>query len=295
MLLDPDALEALEAVVDTGSLAAAAQRLNKAVSAIGYHLRRLEDQIGLPLLDRSGYRLALTPQGASVLAEARPILRRLRALGAFAARYEGGWEHQLRIVYDGALPAEIIIEAIHALAEAGAPTHVELNVAYLGAVAADFDRKQADVMIATAWEPRQDLDAHRLAPLGFSLCCAAGHKLAGGAVVDLERLQAETELIIPGLAEDASFDARHFRSHRVLRVNDFRTKLIAIRRGLGYGWLPDYIAEQPIAEGALERIDFPGHQRYELQPVLAVRRETGGGRAREMFIAALLERGWNGQ
>lgn len=292
-MIDPESLEALEAVVDAGSLSAAAGRLNKAVSAVGYHLRRLEEQIGVPLLDRSGYRLALTPEGKSVLAEGRPILERLRALGTFAERYHGGWEHQLRIVYDGALPAEVVIGAINALVEAGAPTHIELNVAYLGAVPFEFDRKQADVMIATAWEPRLDLIGHRLATLGFSLCCSAGHPLAMRTNVSLEELQRETELIIPGLAEDRSFDARHFRSRRLLKVSDFNTKLIAIRRGLGFGWLPDYLASDLIRKGNLARVRLEGGNSYELQPVFALHRGAAPGRARQMLLDILLRATWD--
>lgn len=60
MKLDPNALEALEAVIDCGSVSAAAGALNKAQSAISYHLRRLEGQLGIAVLDRSGYRLKLT-------------------------------------------------------------------------------------------------------------------------------------------------------------------------------------------------------------------------------------------
>ena len=51
-----DQLQILLCVVETGSFAAAARRLNRATSAITYAIDNLEFQLGLPLFDRVGTR-----------------------------------------------------------------------------------------------------------------------------------------------------------------------------------------------------------------------------------------------
>ena len=60
------ALRAFAAYVDTGSVAAAGQVLNVSHAAISQQLRALEAQTGLALFDRSGRRLALTPDGQAL-------------------------------------------------------------------------------------------------------------------------------------------------------------------------------------------------------------------------------------
>lgn len=292
MMLDPSALEALEAVVDCGSVGAAARRLNKAASAISYHLRRLEEQLGESLIDRSGYRLALTPRGESILAEARPILKALRELGGAPRRFREGWEPRLRIVYDGALPTHGVIAALRELEARKAPTRVELSVSFLGGVEREFDRREADLLIAAVPTGRGDLAIRPLAPLGFTLCCGAGHALARAGAVSLQDLREATELIIPGPGDDPGYLSRHFGSYRVFRLSDFHTKLSAIAEGLGYGWLPDYMAAPLLAAGKLHRVDYAHGGQYQLTPFCATRAGHPAGKACSSIIESLAAQDW---
>ncbi|HEV7913583.1 MAG TPA: LysR substrate-binding domain-containing protein [Albitalea sp.] len=61
----------------TGSLTAAADRLEVTPAAVSKSLARLEEQLGVRLLNRSTRRLALTDEGAGFLAKARSALRAL--------------------------------------------------------------------------------------------------------------------------------------------------------------------------------------------------------------------------
>lgn len=69
-----DELQVLAAVVDAGSITAAAERLQQTVSAISRSLSRLEEKLGTSLLSRTTRRLALTEEGQVFLARARKIL-----------------------------------------------------------------------------------------------------------------------------------------------------------------------------------------------------------------------------
>lgn len=61
----------------TGSLTAAAERLDVTPAAVSKSLARLEEQLGVRLVNRSTRRLALTAEGAGFLAKARLALRAL--------------------------------------------------------------------------------------------------------------------------------------------------------------------------------------------------------------------------
>lgn len=69
-----DELQALVAIVDTGSITAAAERLGLTVSATSRTLGRLEEKLQTALLRRTTRRLELTEEGASFLQHARAIL-----------------------------------------------------------------------------------------------------------------------------------------------------------------------------------------------------------------------------
>jgi len=69
-----DELQAFRAVVDSGSITAAAQQLGQTVSGVSRALARLEDKLQTTLLRRTTRRLALTEEGQAFLVHARAIL-----------------------------------------------------------------------------------------------------------------------------------------------------------------------------------------------------------------------------
>lgn len=72
--MDLTALRSFVTVADTGKVTAAATRLNLTQSAVSMQLKRLEDMLGQPLLDRAGRGVALTSQGEQLLSYARRMI-----------------------------------------------------------------------------------------------------------------------------------------------------------------------------------------------------------------------------
>jgi DNA-binding transcriptional LysR family regulator len=72
--LDLDVLRSFVTGLDMGSFARAAERLGRSTSAVSAQLKKLEDQVGTPVLQKSGRGLALTPTGELVLGYARRLL-----------------------------------------------------------------------------------------------------------------------------------------------------------------------------------------------------------------------------
>ncbi len=73
--IPPDLLRAFVAVVECGGFSQAAERLLRGQSAVSLQVKRLEDRLGVKLLDRNPRRVALTPEGELLLDRARRILR----------------------------------------------------------------------------------------------------------------------------------------------------------------------------------------------------------------------------
>jgi DNA-binding transcriptional LysR family regulator len=72
--LDLVVLRTFIAVVETGTLAAAAVRVGRSESAVSLQLKKLEDTLGEPVFDRTGRKLALTEAGSTVLSYAYRLL-----------------------------------------------------------------------------------------------------------------------------------------------------------------------------------------------------------------------------
>ena len=72
--LDMDVLRTFVTGFELGSFARAAERVGRSPSAISTQLRKLEEQVGEPLVQKSGRRLALTTAGESLLGYAKRML-----------------------------------------------------------------------------------------------------------------------------------------------------------------------------------------------------------------------------
>ncbi|WP_041166986.1 LysR family transcriptional regulator [Pseudomonas putida] len=78
--LQIDWLRTFVAVVDTGSMTAAARQISRSQSAVSMQLKKLEDSVGRPLLKREPRQLSLTPAGFDLLGHARKLLASHSAL-----------------------------------------------------------------------------------------------------------------------------------------------------------------------------------------------------------------------
>ncbi|QSQ22912.1 LysR family transcriptional regulator [Pyxidicoccus parkwayensis] len=71
---DLDVLRSFTVGLELGSFAKAARRLGLSTSAVSAQLKKLEEQVGSPILRKSGRGLALTPTGEVLLSYARRLL-----------------------------------------------------------------------------------------------------------------------------------------------------------------------------------------------------------------------------
>lgn len=99
-----DVLVILDALEKEGSFAAASARLFKTPSALSYTIHRLESDLNIQLLDRSGHRARFTPTGQMLLEKGREVLHIARELEIRAVKLQQGWEHTLRLAVDSTFP-----------------------------------------------------------------------------------------------------------------------------------------------------------------------------------------------
>jgi DNA-binding transcriptional LysR family regulator len=73
-MLDLDLLRSFVSVVDAGGFTRAGERVHRTQSTVSQQIRRLEESLGRPLLDRSGKQATPTEEGERLLSYARRIL-----------------------------------------------------------------------------------------------------------------------------------------------------------------------------------------------------------------------------
>jgi DNA-binding transcriptional LysR family regulator len=285
MNISLDQARTLDALARGGTLARAGRLLGKQPSAVVYALAQLELQAGVALVDRSGYRNRLTPAGEEVLGHCRAVLQAVDALEGACARLREGWEPVLRVVLDGVYPVERVTRALRAVADAGAPTRVEMHVEFLSGVEAAFAERRAELMISVVRPGGAGLAGTALPPLLTRLVCAAGHPLARAGRVSRADLAAHALVIVRGSRGRLTLPTAPLEDEAPIVLNDFHAKKAALLDGLGYGWMPAHLVDGDLAAGRLARVAFEGGDEVALAPHAWAR--GGMGRAARLLVGAL--------
>lgn len=288
-----DALRALDAIDKKGSFAAAAESLYKVPSALTYTIKKLEEDMGVALFDRTRQRAILTPAGKLVLEHGREILLATNRLVDSVQQLESGWENEIRIARDTVIDAQILFDVLHDFNQLDNKVDVSLGVEVLGGGWDALHSRRADIAIGVTGElPKGMFQTYKIGCLSFVFVVSPDHPLADhDGVLDAKTLSeypaivaADTSQILPVR------DSGLFNSKRVIRVNSIESKLAAQAQGLGVGYLPRHIAKPLIASG--EFIE----KQYELarqdQDLFIAWHKDQEGKAFEWFVKKLCSLDW---
>lgn len=145
---DLDALRSFVVGIDLGGFAKAADRLGRSSSAVSAHLKKLEEQIGAPILRKAGRGLVLTPTGELLLSYAR----RLLALNDEAALALRGTElsGSVRIGVQEDFGETLLPDMLGAFSRAHPRVSLEAHVVRNAALLKMMESSQLD--LALAWD-----------------------------------------------------------------------------------------------------------------------------------------------
>jgi DNA-binding transcriptional LysR family regulator len=285
-----DQLLVLETIARTGSFAAAARELHRVPSAVSYAVAGLEAAMGVTLFDRSGHKALLTAEGRRICAQGTALLEGARRLDALGTALSGGFEPNLSLVVDGALPMEPIIRALKAFIALGLPTRVRLSVEYQEGAIERFHQDRADILMALDLENAGAVRAEPLPPLDFVLLARNDHPLLEQERLERADLHGHTELVV----RDSSLRFREaprepwFGSAHALFLSDFPNKRLALLEGLGFGWMPQHLVAGDLASGRLRRLPLADGSTWTYRPNLAYRAESPPGPAASRLIRLLV-------
>ncbi|MGE0400018.1 MAG: LysR family transcriptional regulator [Kofleriaceae bacterium] len=275
---------ALDALARCETFARAAQEMRRGHSSVLYLIRTLEDALGFPVLDRSGYRTRLTANGERVLDGCRHLLAAEAALATTVTELRAGWEPTLSVVFDGIVPIEPLLRAVGRLVKDKVPTRFEVRAEFLSGVEDAFEQGRADLMIAVLPPRARGLSSIALDPLPASLVARADHPLAKGRH-DEQALRDQLLLTVRGSDPRLDLSTAQLEATSTVLLNDFGSKRTAILAGIGYGWLPDVLIANELERRKLRRIRWTKPSVHQFRPRLYHRGHPG--LAARRLIAAL--------
>jgi DNA-binding transcriptional LysR family regulator len=242
-------------VVETGSISAAAERLDIAKSAVSRRLAELERRLGAQLLHRTTRRLNLTDSGRAFLERAQAILADLAEAEAAVSQAQTALKGRLRV----ALPLSFGLLHLAPLIEAFMALHPDVEFDL------DFNDRQLDLMqegfdlaIRIANLPDSSLIARRLAPIKHVLSASPAYLEKHGTPSTPEDLTNHFCLAYSNLANPGVW---HYRTQDgvagsvqvpvKLKANNGDFLCQAALAGHGLILHPTFYLREPLRSGAL--------------------------------------------
>lgn len=180
MRLNLDALLILDALDRHGSFAAAAAALFKTPSALSYMVQKLESDLAITLLDRSGHRAKFTATGKLMLEKGRILLRAAQDLEQQARYVESGWESDLTLAVDASFPFARLLPLIEEFYRHHHHTRLRFSHEVLAGSWEALVHGCADIIIGAICEPPSRV-GYAFSPLGqleYVFAIAPNHPLA---------------------------------------------------------------------------------------------------------------------
>ncbi len=289
MSLSIDEALILDTLAHEGSIAKTATALGKGASSVIYTMASIEEKMGLPIFDRSGYRTRLLAAGDRLRAACQKLIEASLELEGLCQTIESGFEPDLHFVVEGIVPIEALLGPLSRLSAKGAPTRLHLDTLYLSEVEARFREIRADFMVSLL-EPLDDrgLEYLDLETIWVHLVAHRDHPLSQGKRSrSLHELRAHSLLTVKGSDPRLRTPTRSLEGGSTLRFNDFSVKKAAIMRGLGFGWLPEYLIRRELASSTLKLVKWKGESRYAYKPRLYYRGGNSLGRSGRKFLELL--------
>jgi DNA-binding transcriptional LysR family regulator len=275
-----DQIAVFLAIVETGSFAAAARKLGRAVSVVSYAVTNLEAQLGLSLFDRGGSRRPqLTDAGRAILADSRGIAIALDGLLAKARGLTEGLEAEVPLVVDVMLPAQRLVGALDDFRRRFPTVALRLEVEALGAVTERVLAGHVVFGISGPLELESDLLARGPAGSVKLIAVAApGHPLAAlTGTIGQREARDHVQLVLTDRSPLTAGRDFGVLSVKSWRLADLGAKHALLLAGLGWGNMPKFMVREDIKRGRLVelKIEGPGEMVYPLHSVHLSARPPG--------------------
>ena len=241
---------ALQAVIDFGGFAQAAEQLNRSQSSVSYAVNRLQDLLGIKILEIKGRKAELTDAGKIILQRSRQLVLDASNIEHLAHHLNEGWEAEVKLAVESAFPTEYLMQALKDFDKLGNRTPVRIEEVVLSGADEALMEGRVDIAI-TPFIPQGFL-GEELVRVNFIAVATPDHALHHlGRSLNSKDLNRETHVIVSD-SGSKGLDAGWVSDVRRWTVSSPESALKLISNGLGFGWLPEKEIQHQLDDSRLK-------------------------------------------
>ncbi len=243
--------QALEAVVDHGGYARAAEALHKSQSAITYAVQKVESLLAVKAFEIHGRKAVLTEAGQVLYRRARTLIEEAVALERGASGMTADWKPEMRLAVEVVFPTWLLLQCLATFAKERPETRIELYESVLGGT--DEALLQGKVDIAIGSQVPAGFLGNPLMRLRFIAVAHPDHPLhrLGRELTDRD-LSRHRQLVIRDSGTQRTRPSGWLGAEQRWTVSNKATSIRAATMGLGFAWYPEENIRDELASGVLK-------------------------------------------
>ncbi|MEZ8676056.1 LysR family transcriptional regulator [Vibrio cyclitrophicus] len=285
-----DQWQTLYEIDRAGSIQAAALQLNKSHTTLIYALRKLEDQLGVSLVQVEGRRAVLSEDGKSLLRRASSMLEQARELELISEQLAKGVESEIVVAVDHLCCLKRLYQPMAAFLAENNTTSIQVIETSLSKTTEMVTQELADVAIINLPITNYSAEA-----FGFTIMepvVASSHSLANVSSISLNQLSSLPQIVVRDLGSVEKLtekkDVGWLKSSQRITVDNFDHAFGAVEQGVGYCRLPKHIVESR-GNDKLTVLNVENGSRYQVPLHLTLPKGAKTGPAAKRFYELLLE------
>ncbi len=239
---------ALQAVVEAGGYAQAAESLHKSQSTVTYAVQKIEELLDVEVFEIRGRKAVLTEAGQVLYRRARTLLEDAGALERGAAEMASDWQAEIRIAAEIIFPTWLLLESLREFAAERPATRIEVYETVLAGTAEMLAEGRVDLAIGSE---HAGVVGEELMRLNFIAVAHPGHALHKlGRMLTERDLRHHRRILI----RESGAQRKREVAGAELRwtVSNKATSIRAVSMGLGYAWLPEETILEELRAGTLK-------------------------------------------
>lgn len=293
--IDWNLLRTFRVIAQELSISRAAAKLHLSQPAVSQALKRLEEQVDTPLVERHGPRFTLTQAGIETLRIAGDVQGSLGQLEAALEDASGQVVGQVRLLSINGVHCPAYDRFLSKLHREYPGISLEIAVQSSETIISELANKTATFALAVNHTSYPWLRDKCLTTENYRFYCSDQHPLFGRTDLTLNDLRHEALILFSGdllggtLAPLAEFREKHALAGKVIASSADTQEILRLAlAGFGVACLPDHLCHREVREGRLWQLP-PEEGVGTLEIKIIWNAEQRLSRAESVFLALLKE------
>lgn len=270
------------AVAEADSLREAAKKIFKSQPTVTSAIKNMEEELQIELFNRTQYRLKLTEQGKIIYRVAINLLVNHDEVYDLANHLNKGNEPIIRIAIEASFDLTTIVAKLEKIQNDFASTQFILQQEYISGAFENLLQEQVDLAISpidAMHFPVGEIETKQLYVGSFINVASPKLFNRHNNLNHVKQLINEYQIVVRdtgSITENKTIGIQ--QGQRKWYANNFETKLLLIKSGLGWGSLPENLVEKLISSNQLIELklsDFPDNKNISYNLIKLKRKVLG--------------------